>query len=412
VSDQPVKVRLCGPADWDTVLHVDQLAFLYTWEGDPHADVETAVFEIDRTLLATVDDEPVGIAGAFSLDMSVPGTTLPVAGVTWVGVIPTARRRGVLTELMRAQLDEIRDRGEHVAALWASEPGIYGRFGYGPASSALSLRVDRREGAVDGPPGEQLRTRIVSVADARPAVEAVYEAVRAVRAGMPARDERWWARCMSDPPAARAGASELRALVVDEPGSGQQLAYALFSATQDWATGSAAGVVRVRETLASDGAGAAQLWRTLLNLDLVGAVDVTRLPVDDAFLHLVRDPRRAQPVLKDGLFVRLVDLPAALAARQYDVAWAGVVEVEDALAPWNAGRWRLVLGPDDVAVERTDDEPDLVCDVRELGGGYLGGASLVARARAGRVTERTPGAVAGLGRALRREPAPFCPFVF
>jgi predicted acetyltransferase len=411
VSDHPVKVRLCGPDDWDTVLLVDQLSFLYTWEGDPHADVETAIFEIDRTLLATLDDEPVGIAGAFSLDMSVPGTTVPVAGVTWVGVVPTARRRGVLTELMRAQLDEIRDRGEHVAALWASEPGIYGRFGYGLASSALSARVERREGAVDGPSGDHLRTRIVSVGDARPAVETVYEAVRAVRAGMPARDDRWWARCMSDPPSARAGASELRAMVVDEP-EGRPLAYALFSATQDWATASAAGVVRVRETLACDAAGAAQLWRTLLNLDLVGAVDVFRLPVDDAFLHLVRDPRRARPMLKDGLFVRLVDLPAALAARQYDVAWTGVVEVEDRLAPWNAGRWRLALGPDDVAVERTDDEPDVVCDVRELGGGYLGGASLVARARAGWLAEHTPGAVAGLSRALRREPAPYCPFVF
>ena len=129
-------------------------------------------------------------------------------------------------------------------------------------------------------------------------------------------------------------------------------------------------------------------------------------------LARLADPRRARPTLTDGLHVRLVDVAVALALRTYDVAWSGVVEVADRDAPWNAGRWRLHLGPDDAAVERTDLQPDLLLDVRELGAAYLGGTSLRSRGTAGFVEERTPGALDGLSRALRHEPEPLATFHF
>lgn len=411
-----IDVRSCSEADWLELLRVDELAFGYTWRGGAGLadDPDTAVFEIDRALMARLDGEPAGVAGAYTLRLSVPGGgEVPTGGVTWVGVLPTARRRGVLTALMRHQLDQIHAAGEPVAALWSAEPGIYGRFGYGLASRHYSLTVGRGHGALSGPEDPALRARIVSAADpaAETGADEVYTAVRSVRPGIPARDTRWWARCTYDPVAERGGASELRCLLVTGP-DGRALAYATFTSKEDWQAGSAENRIDVREALSSEPAAGVLLWRTLLSYDLVGQVAVHRLPVDDPLLHHLVDPRRARPELKDALFVRLVDLPAALLARGYDEAWQGVVEVEDLHCPWNAGRWRLSLGPGEAGVERTDLEPDLVLDVRELGGAYLGGTSLAERAAAGLLREVTPGAVAGLGRAMRSEPAPFSPYSF
>jgi predicted acetyltransferase len=295
---------------------------------------------------------------------------------------------------MSGQLEQVHAGGEPVAALWSSEPGIYGRFGYGPASHHYTLTVPRGHGAVDGPDDPALTARIVPAAQAQAAVGVVFDRVRSVRPGMPARDDRWWARCVNDPPSARPGA------------------YALWSATQEWSTGSAEGRVEVREALSADAAASRLLWQTLLSMDLVGAVSVRRVAVDDPLVHQLRDPRRAHLELRDALYVRVVDLAAALPARGYEVAWRGVVDVADDLCPWNQGRWRLSIGPDDAAVERTDLEPDLVLDVRELGAAYLGGTSLVERAAAGHVKQVTPGALAGLSRAFRSDTQPFCPFVF
>ncbi len=147
-------------------------------------------------------------------------------------------------------------------------------------------------------------------------------------------------------------------------------------------------------------------------MDLVGSVSVRRLATDDPLLHQLHDPRRANAQVRDGLHVRLVDLPAALLARDYAAAWSGVVDVTDSGCPWNEGRWRLDLGPAEATVERTGSEADLSLDVRELGGAYLGASALVARAASGHVHEHTPGAVRGLSAALRYEPEPFCPLSF
>ena len=186
----------------------------------------------------------------------------------------------------------------------------------------------------------------------------------------------------------------------------------LFSTKEEWANGSAEGVLTVREALAADAAASGLLWSTLLNTDLIGTFEVRRLAPDDLLLHQLVDPRRARPEVRDGMYIRLVDLPAALSARSYAAAWSGVVEVSDGLCPWNAGRWRLDVGPDEASVQRTDDDADLELDVTELGGAYLGGVSLAARAAAGFVRERTAHAVRGLSTAMQRVFAPLCPFGF
>jgi predicted acetyltransferase len=406
-------VRLCTAADWPVVRRVDELAFSYTWDPASTTLPDEDQVEIERTHLAFVDDVPVGIASAYTLRVSTPGGgELPMAGVTWVGVLPTHRRRGVLSALMQEQLADVHRRGEPLAGLFASEPGIYGRFGYGQAVPQVFATVRRGSTELRAPDPVGLHVRIVAAGEAQveAAVGQVYDCVRQQRPGMAARPHDWWVACVDDPPSQRAGASELRALLV---GDGERTrGYALFTAKEDWENGSAEGTVTVREALAADPAAGGLLWSTLLSTDLIGSFEVRRMAPDDLLLNQLVDARRARPELRDGMYLRLVDLPAALSARSYAAPWSGVVQVSDAWCPWNAGRWRLSLGPDDASAQRTDDEPDIELDVAELGGAYLGGVGLAARMAAGFVHERTSGAVGGLSTALRHELAPVCPFGF
>jgi len=409
-SRSGIVVAGCTDADWPLVQRIDETAFGYTGDADEDA-TDLALLELDRSLLAWCDGEAVGHTTAYTLEMSVPGGQVPVAGVTWVSVLATHRRRGVLTELMRRQTVDIHDRGEPVAALYASEPAIYGRFGFGLASRRLSLSVEHGYQQLHGPTDPALTSRFVTPSQARADIEHVYAATRAVRAGMPARPQPWWERTVNDPKGRREGASELRAVVVSDQ-AGRARAYALFASRSDWADGTVRGEIRVREHGYLDVAAAHALWQLLLNVDLVGKVTHPNVAVDDVLLQLLDNPRRARPLLSDSVYTRLVDLPAALAARTYDVEFHGVVDVADDLAPWNAGRWELALTPDGGQCRRTDKDPDLAVDVRCLGAGYLGATSLVTLAAAGQVEQATPGSVAALSRALAHEPVAHCPFVF
>lgn len=404
-----IDIRGCTQAEWPMIQRIDETAFGYT--GDPEEDApEIALLEFDRSLLAWSAGEAIGHTTAYSLLMSVPGGEVAVAGVTWVAVLATHRRRGVLTELMRRQTLDIHERGEPVAALYASEPGIYGRFGYGLATQRLELTVEHGHGHLHGPTDPALAARFLTADEARTDIEHVYAKTRMVRAGMPTRPEAWWRRISSDPKGRRDGASALRAVVVRD-GAGPR-AYALFASKEAWADGSPHSQLRIREHGYLDAAGAHALWQLLLNIDLVSTVSHWNLAVDDVLVQLLDNPRRARPMLRDSVYARLVDLPAALAARSYDVGFTGVLEVADRLAPWNAGRWQVELGPQGAQCRRSGAEPDLVMDVQVLGAGYLGSTSLAPLAAAGQVQERTPGSVAALSRAMRHEPLAHCPFVF
>jgi len=411
-------IRACTQADWPAIVGVDQLAFGYTFDEEEGAG-ELAVFEPDRALLACSGDTPVGLTTAYTLSMSVPGGTAYVpgraevacGGISWVGVLPTHRRRGILTALMQRQLDDLHALGEPIAALFASEPAIYGRFGFGLASQRISMSIPSAAVRISGLEDATLSTRLVEVAEARPSIERVYDEARARRAGIPSRNEAWWQRCTFDPKSMREGFSERRCFLVEDA-DGRPRAYAVYAIKPTWEHGLPNGHLRIREHAALDPAAATALWRLLLSVDLVTKVTHDNVPVDDPVLRLLDNPRKALPVLGDSLYVRLVDLPAALGARTYDLPFDGVVEVRDRLAARNDGRWRLELGSDGATCTRTDSEADVRLDVSELGGAYLGGMSLLSRGFAGAVEERTPGALAALSNAFRHEPAPYCPFVF
>jgi predicted acetyltransferase len=411
----PFPIRPVSADEFPAFFAVGEHAFNSSWPTQPAIEYEFATWEAERSLAAFDGASMVGTTTAFTFAMAVPGGLARAAGVSFVAVLPTYRRRGILTALMRRQLAGIREQGEPVAALFASEPAIYGRYGYGCATQQLRFTIRRGEGTIARPSSEQVRIRAAEPEQARPELAKVYDSVLAGRPGMMARDDRWWTAVVADPEFARRGQSPLRAIVAEDAAGPR--GYALYSAKPEWGDGGLpAGTLSISELIAADPAATAALWADLLSRDLIGEVSAGLRPVDDPLLQLLADRRRARARLSDGLWVRLTNVPAALAGRRYACEVDVVIEVADELLPANSGRWRLRAGglADQAAAscERTTVQPAIRVPAAALGATYLGGTRLGALAAAGQVTELRPGALAALSAALSWDPAPWCPMIF
>jgi predicted acetyltransferase len=413
-------IRLVAEDELAAFLVVDQHAS----HGAPMSERAHANFlarlEFGRTLAAFDGDTIVGGTGAFSFQMRVPGAMAAVAGVSLVAVLPSHRRQGILSALIRRQLADVSERGEAVAVLFASESGIYGRYGYGRASWHAAYRLQRGEGtlAPGAPADPGLRLRIAEPLSARAELAKVYDLALAERPGLYARTEPWWDRLLTDLHSEDGSSQQIRCVLAEDD-SGPR-AYAVFTSTECWDedAGLPRGVLEVSEALATDPAATAALWDNLLSRDLVSEFHARMRPVDDPLLYLLADPRRVRSVVSDGLWVRLVDVGRALAQRHYASPVDVVIEVADELCPQNAGRWRLAaeagVAPAGfrATCERTTAPADVVLPLWAVGAAYLGGTGLKAMANAGLITEATPGSLAALSTAMSWEPAPWCPMTF
>ncbi|MEU1813792.1 GNAT family N-acetyltransferase [Streptomyces roseifaciens] len=406
------ELRVLRDAEFDAWYTAVELGF----GGVPEAPEESALWRdlagLDRSIGVWDGADAVGTTGAFALRITVPGGAgVPAAGVTMVSVRPTHRRRGVLRQMMRRQLDDLRAWGEPLAVLTASEPDIYGRFGYGIATHSLSVRIDTTRVRVSAPEGtEGVRLRLSKPDEARDACEAVYARRVAARPGMLARQPGWEAVPLLDPADGREGASPLQCVLAEE--GGRTVGYARYAVRPLWAESGPGGTVLLRDVEALTPAAYAALWRYLTEIDLTSLVTAHNRPVDDPLLHLVSDIRRCEPRVKDSLHVRLVDVGSALAARTYRSPVDVVLDVADDFCPWNAGRWRLTGDAKGASCERTEDAADLALSVRELGSAYLGGVSLAALAGAGRVRELREGALEEAAAAFGSDVAPWLPHGF
>jgi predicted acetyltransferase len=364
--------------------------------------------ELERMHAALVDGTIVGGAGAFSLQMTVPGARqVACAGITVVGVLPTHRRRGILRAMMRAQLDDMQKRGEPLAALWASEETIYGRYGYGLASLVLNMKVPRVHS--DFQPGfrEIGQVRIVEAVDALPLVSSVYDRVQPETPGMYARTTSWWEhRILADPPEWRQGAGPKVCAVLEV--DGEPLAYALYRLNVSFGDLGPDTTLHVIEAVGATPPATASVWRFLLDVDWTQTVAPRLLPVDHPLLLLLARPNLARATMFDGLWLRLVDVGAALSGRGYGADGAVVFEVADEFCEWNAGRWLL----EDGRAARTDREPDLRLDVDALGSAYLGGFTFRELANAGRLEELGEGALERPDAIFRSSVAPWSPEIF
>jgi predicted acetyltransferase len=374
--------------------------------SEHHLDRLRSVLEPVRTLVLRDDGRIVAATGIYTRRITVPGGEAPVAGVTQVGVRPTHRRRGMLTALMRRQLADVHEAGdEAIAALWASESVIYGRFGYGLASWTVDWRVATRDARFRSEP-DPAAVDLLPAPEAIERIRPIYDAARAQRPGMLDREGGWWGFRIDDPEGDRDGAQALRAAVTDG-------AYALYAGKLKFDDGQAAGEAMVREVVSTSPESHAAIWSFLLGLDLVRKLRWELAPVDDPLPHMLTEARAVKSDLYgDALWVRLVDLPRALRERTYAQPFEVVLEVADDVCPWNAGRWALRWDGATASCAKTALPAALELGVAELGAVYLGGTTLDALARAGRVRELRGGALAAASRAFRGDREPWCPEIF
>jgi predicted acetyltransferase len=403
-------VERASDADWPEISRLFLDSFHST--PDPEAvQLDERLFQPDRSLLIRRGPTVVAHTGSFARELSVPGGSLPAAHVDLVAVAMDHRRQGLLTRLVHRQLAAAHKLGEPLAVLWASEGRIYQRFGYGMAVSRLMLDID---------------TRTVLLPPARPApaspqagwvqcseptevteqLRSTYERVRPVRPGWSSRDDLWWRyRVLADPPGRRRGATPWRAVVhqsTDGPDG-----YALWRVRQAWEHASADGTVEVRELVSASPAAHRMLWAFLVSIDLTRYVRYPLGAPDDPLIYLVDEPRRLGARLADALWLRIVDLPAALTARRYDSPVDVVLEVSDDILAANRGRWRLEADSSGASCRPSAAAADIICDIRDLAVVYLGEGALQPLVDAGRITECRPGAIVAAQRALgwRRRPS-------
>lgn len=371
--------------------------------------------ELDRAIAAFDGETPVAAAAAFTFRMTVPGGEVGAAGVTAVGVEPGHRRQGILRSMMRHQLDDVRGRGEPVAILWASEAPIYQRFGYGLAALNGSFEIDRGRTTWLRPGEPAGRMRLVTEEEALATFPGVYDRVRVATPGALSRTEDWWRwGILRDAEHSRRGAGpKLRYLYEVD---GRPEGYAIYRVKSEWDERGPKSQLLVVEALGTSPDAERAAWSFLFGVDLVRTISSRRAAMPPSIFLALADPRAFGLQASDGLWVRLVDLPAALAARQYAAPGELVVEVTDLFCPWNAGTWRIAAsgapGEATATIERTEASPDLEVDVADLAAAYLGAFRLSDLARAGRVGERTPGALRRADAMFASDRAPSCITMF
>ncbi|MFD7160871.1 GNAT family N-acetyltransferase [Kribbella sp. NPDC059898] len=364
------------------------------------ADLERYAEELQadwfRPQAAFVDGKIAGGSAIVSVQLTVPGgRQVALGGVTSTAVLPTYRRRGLLRKIMAAMLDDCRERGEFLAGLSASEGTIYGRYGFSPATFQHRWEVRRTDAAFRDDFTDPGQLELVDAGTAAEVWPVLHEQVRAERVGEISPLPGKW--------------DGLDGLPADGSGPAHHLVHRDVSGAVDgaaifrlpWSPDPAqAGVLRVEafEALTADAYRA--LWGLLLDFDLTKRVVAARRPVDEPLRWMLTNPRALKLTrTRDNLWLRILDVPAALEARTYAASAALVLAVE-------SGRWLLDAGPDGASCTATDRAADLTLGVNELGSLYLGGVRASEFAYSRRVVEHTPGAVSRLDAMLRPDRAP------
>ncbi len=389
---------------------VANLELTFGFDRDPEEDRLRPIFEFDRAIGHFDGDQIVSTLGAFSLQMSVPGAVLPCGGTSVVTVAPTHRRSGLLRELMTRLLQDVQDRGEPMAALWASESEIYGRFGYGHATDSAELSFHRLGASLSRHAPQVPETRWLTLDEARQSIPQFHDAFRTGQPGMFARSAEWWnARVFTESAHRNDGATDARWVVVDgDGGIDGYVRYRVKSGFGD--DGHFGNEVQVVDLFANTPAAWAGLWSYILSQDLATKVVARLRSPQDPVFGLLAGRRRAKTHVSDGLWLRLVDIPSALSQRRYSTTFSGVFEVHDPMG-MSGGRFRLDASSEGATCESTSDDPDITLDIEDLGASFLGNANFFQAGRAGRLTGDTQ-TLKSADLAFSWSPRPWCPEIF
>lgn len=378
--------------------------------SETFSDMIRATLPPERTLAAFDDGEMVGTFGGYDLQLTVPGGSVSMEGTTVVTVFPTHRRMGLLRSMMEAHLENAARAGYPVAGLWASESDIYGRFGYGIATFFHSYEFEgpavvlRDDVQVD-------RVRRVTPEQATRLIPPVFDAVLVTRPGMFARSEPWWANeLFLEEDWMKRGRTSRRYVVHDGPGGVD--GYVVYRQKSDQSGGHAVGTVSIEEMEATNARALASLWAYVIRIDGCPNVERWNVPVDDPLAAMARESRRvAIKRRSDGLWIRILDVAAALTARTYEEDGAIVMSLTDPNRPGTAGVYRLSVEHGRATVERVDAEADVAMEIDVLGALYLGGQDAFTFAAANRL-DGSPVSVHTLHRLFRTVKPPWCNQVF
>ena len=406
-----ITLRTMGPDEVRHFLEVTEASFGASLPDDVWEDIKHTV-EAERATGAFDGEAMVGTAGAYSLRFTVPGGEVPGAGVTMVGVLPSHRRRGVMTKMMRAQLTDIRERGEPIAALWASEDAIYGRFGYGAASVQALIDIPRHRSTFLDDSPVRGRIRLLEIDEALKVLPGVFDEVRKKTPGMFARSEPWWKhRILRTPGPREEGGPVFRAVVEHDH---KPTGYALWQVHQRWEKGVSEGAVEVREVMATTHRAHLDLWKMLFGIDLVQSIRTTShfLPSDHPLQLMLEQPRYLKFMLSNGLWVRIVDVAAALEARSYATEGKLKLGIRDTVFEDHSGTWEMDVAGGRARVTKGTGDADIDLSIAELGAMYLGQHTFVRLAAAGRIDARDAATIRRADDMWRTEIAPWCPEIF
>jgi predicted acetyltransferase len=406
-------VRTITDDEFGDFINVLLTAFLAP--PSPAEDIETrrAAFDLDRCLGAfDRHGRLCGVARAFPTELTVPGGSVAAGAVSSVGVLPTHRRQGHLSRMMRTQLDDIAARGEPVATLVAAEYPIYGRYGYGLAVEACELHLDAAQAQwLDEPTGS---VELVDNDTFAKVVVDVYDRARRAYPGHISYETLRWEvfAGVRSWPDGDDDARRKTTKVVWSDERGEPQAATAYSVDERWEHNRPAGTLSAGVLVATSGPAEIELVRFLASVDWVAQVNVGLRPLDNPVPLALADARMGALVNRsDHLWVRLLDVSAALTARRYAADGSLVLEVVDPLGH-AAGRFALEGGPDGAACAATDAEPDLVVPVGALGAAYLGGTGWGRLAALGWVDERRDGATGRAAAMFGSPRAPWCVLTF
>jgi predicted acetyltransferase len=404
-----VEIRAAAPEELEDFVRAEAPAW-----GQPTYEFQVRLarefFEPERTLMAV--DRGVIVAGAAMLSMrlAVPGGRVRMAGLTFVHVRPTHRRQGLLTGMLRHHFEEMRGGDEPLSTLFASESGIYRRYGYGVAMQLACVEIDRRAATLLDGPGRSGRLELVDRDNGLILAQPLYERIAAATNGMFNRTTALWESEYATAHEAHGDEGPTQFLI--HFGDDGPDGFASYRLTSVWEHHVPDYRLAVQDLVAAHPRAELDLWRHLLGHDLVGVVAARHRPVDDPLLFWLADPRRLRRRLFDGLHVRPLNIATSLASRRYASEGRLALQVVDAFCPWTQGVYVLEAGPDGARCEPARAAPDLVLDVASLGTVLLGEFSFEMLQRAGRVDERTTGAVQRASAMFAWWPRPWAAGIF
>ena len=406
-----IEIRNAQPAEFEAYIDAVSTGFLERPDVARVAEVVAALWEPERTWAAFDGGRICGTFRSWATEITVPGgAQLPAAAVAAVTVLPTHRRRGILTRMAAAEHAAIRERGEPLGLLYASEWPIYGRFGYGPACRSAKWTLETTRTTFLGPPvsGVELATQDAALADV---LKDVFDAWRLRQPGEIWRREFRWL----DDVGIRDPLWQPRwkgFIAVHRGPSGEPDGYARYRSEEKWVNRQPASTIVVDELHALDEEAATALWRFLAEIDLATTVAAGgRSPSDRLPWRLVNGRAASVSDLGDGMWVRLFDVARALGARTYEREGSLVLEVVD---PELASPVRVALdaSPDGATCTPTDRSPDLTVPIAALGAAYLGGTRLRDATISTGVDEHVPGALGKADALLRTAEEPWCSTFF